>query len=106
MTNDPDETHPAGPPGGGPPPWINPEIQQRVQWRDSDIVISVPVKSGTTWTMNIVHQLRSGGHRDLVDVYAEVPWIEFVPGPSATVADIVSSFDGMPSDRRSCFTSS
>ena len=34
-------------------PWVNPEIQQRIAWRDRDIVISVPLKTGTTWTMNI-----------------------------------------------------
>ena len=28
-------------------------------WREGDIVVSVPGKSGTTWTMNIVHQLRT-----------------------------------------------
>ena len=50
-------------------PWINTTIQQRIEWRDGDIVVSVPVKSGTTWTMNIVHQLRSGGDPDLFDVY-------------------------------------
>jgi hypothetical protein len=31
--------------------------------------------------MNIVHQLRAGGDADLFDLYAEVPWIEFVPRP-------------------------
>ena len=49
-------------------PWINTTIQQRIEWRDGDIVVPVPVKSGTTWTMNIVHQLRSGGDPDLFDV--------------------------------------
>ena len=34
------------PPAG--PPWIQPQIQQEIKWRDGDIVISVPVKSGTT----------------------------------------------------------
>lgn len=28
------------------PPWIQPEIQQHVKWRDGDIVISVPPKAG------------------------------------------------------------
>ena len=34
---------------GGPPPWIDPAMQQQIKWRDKDILISVPVKSGTTW---------------------------------------------------------
>ena len=40
---------------GAPPPWINESMQQLIEWRDGDIIVSVPVKSGTTWTMNIVH---------------------------------------------------
>ena len=42
------------------PGWSDPVIQNRVRWRDGDIVVSVPAKSGTTWTMNIVHHLDSG----------------------------------------------
>jgi hypothetical protein len=78
-------------------------MQQQIAWRDGDIVISVPVKSGTTWMMNIVHQLRSGGDADLFDVYAEVPWIEFVPGPVTRPEDLVARFNGMSHDRRRAF---
>lgn len=84
-------------------PWVNPAIQQRVAWRDGDIIISVPLKSGTTWTMNIVHQLRSGGDPDLDDVYREVPWLELVPGPTATPDDIVRTIDSMPDHCRRAF---
>lgn len=84
-------------------PWVDPEIQQRVDWRDGDIVVSVPVKSGTTWTMNIVHQLRSGGDPDLEDIYQEVPWLELVGGPTATPDEIVRRIDSMPHDRRRAF---
>jgi aryl sulfotransferase len=87
----------------GPPPWISPEMQQQMQWRDGDIVISVPAKSGTTWTMNIVHQLRSGGDDAFADVYAEVPWIELVPSPDARVEDLVAGFDAMGHERRRAF---
>ena len=84
-------------------PWIDPEIQQHMQWRNGDIVISVPPKSGTTWTMNIVHQLRSGGDPDLVDVYLDVPWIELLPGPGRSIAQIVAEIDAVPDDRRRAF---
>jgi aryl sulfotransferase len=96
------------PAGGGEPdehavPWMDPQIQQRIGWRDGDIVISVPVKSGTTWTMNIVHQLREGGDLDLGDVYVEVPWLEFVPGPDVDRDALVARYDAMPSHRRRAF---
>jgi len=86
-------------------PWVNPAMQQQVAWRDGDIVISVPVKSGTTWTMNIVHQLRSGGDPDLQDVYQNVPWLEFLPGPTTTPEEIVSRIDAMPQGERRAFKS-
>src|SRR6478752_2811624 len=84
-------------------PWINPAMQQRVTWRDGDIVVSVPVKSGTTWMMNIVHQLRSGGDPNFADIYTEVPWLEFVPGPDSRIEDLVAAFDHMPHGRRRAF---
>ncbi|MGE0881608.1 MAG: sulfotransferase domain-containing protein [Acidimicrobiia bacterium] len=91
-----------GPPPG-PPPWLNREIQTKVTWRDGDIVVSVPPKSGTTWTMNIVHQLRSGGDGSFADIYAEVPWLEILPHPGADIDAIVARIDGMSTERRRAF---
>jgi hypothetical protein len=90
-------------PAPGPPGWIDREIQREIAWRDGDIVVSVPIKSGTTWTMNIVHQLREGGDRDFEDVYVEVPWLELVPAPDRQRAALVARFDAMPHDRRRAF---
>jgi hypothetical protein len=87
-------------PAGGPPPWLDHTIQQEIAWRDGDIVISVPAKSGTTWAMNIVHQLRSGGDPAFADIYAEVPWLEIVPRPDTDLTDLVAAFDAMPRDAR------
>jgi hypothetical protein len=84
-------------------PWIDMEIQARVAWRDGDIVVSVPVKSGTTWTMNIVHQLREGGDPHFSDLYVEVPWLELVPSPSSTREERLGAFDRMPTSRRRAF---
>lgn len=87
------------------PPWIRPEIQQKIRWRDGDIVISVPPKSGTTWTMNIVHQLLAGGTENFRDIYEEVPWIEFVGWPGQPHAEILARLDAMPTARRRAFKS-
>jgi hypothetical protein len=92
-------------PSGGPPPWIDDTIQGKVAWRDGDIVVSVPAKSGTTWSMNIVHQLRSGGDPAFADIYAEVPWLEFVPRPNTELGDLVAAFDAMPTTSRRAFKS-
>ena len=104
MSTSTHEVEQNGPPQG-PPPWINDTIQQQIEWRDGDIVISVPPKSGTTWTMNIVHQLRSGGDPDFADIYREVPWLELVPAPDSTLEGLIAEFDEMPRDRRRAFKS-
>lgn len=85
------------------PPWIQPAIQQHIEWRDGDIVISVPPKSGTTWTMNIVHQLLTGGTEDFDDIYAEVPWIEFLGRPGQPFREVLDRIEAMPPDRRRGF---
>ncbi|MED5544648.1 MAG: sulfotransferase domain-containing protein [Pseudomonadota bacterium] len=84
-------------------PWILPAIQQDIAWRDGDIVISVPAKSGTTWTMNIVHQLLNAGCHAFEDIYAEVPWIEFLRHPGDTPADVHARLCTMPADRPRAF---
>lgn len=93
---------PADPPPGGAP-WFDIELQQHMQWRDGDIICSVPAKSGTTWVMNIVHQLRSGGDPDFKDVYVEVPWLEFVEGPTDTRERRLERFRSMTTLRRRAF---
>ena len=88
---------------GGPPPWFHPEMLELVEWRDGDIVISVPVKSGTTWAMNIVYQLLTGGDADFEDIYAEVPWIELLQRPGQPPAEMVDRIAAMRNDRPRAF---
>ena len=44
--------------------------------RPTDIVITPYGKSGTTWTQQIVHTLRTRGDMDFDDISRVVPWIE------------------------------
>lgn len=44
--------------------------------RPTDVVISPFGKSGTTWTQQIVHGLRTRGDMDFDDISRVVPWIE------------------------------
>ena len=98
-----DNTAPAAAPQTIGAPWVDPEFQQQVEWRDGDVICSVPGKSGTTWTMNIVHQLRSGGDPDFKDIYIEVPWLEFVEGPDDTRERRTERFRSMTKTRRRAF---
>ena len=72
-------------------------------WRDDDVVVSVPGKSGTTWTMNIVHQLREHGDRNFEDIYSEVIWCEVMDKPGCTVDEMVEKLDGMDDSRPRAF---
>jgi hypothetical protein len=50
-----------------------------VKLRPSDVVITPFGKSGTTWTQQIVHCLRTRGDMDFDDISRVVPWIEISP---------------------------
>ncbi|WP_291836353.1 sulfotransferase domain-containing protein [Limimaricola sp.] len=93
-----DIQHDNGPRQG--PPWIDPEIQQKIAWRDGDVVISVPPKSGTTWTMNIVHQVLNGGTAAFERIYEEVPWIEFLSHPADTHDTVLDRLNAIPPSQR------
>jgi aryl sulfotransferase len=87
----------------GGPPWLNPEIQKAVEARDGDIWIAVPAKSGTNWTMNIVHQLLTGGSADFDSIYRVVPWPEFVERPGQDPKEVLDRIAAMPTNRRRAF---
>jgi len=74
-----------------------------MKWRDGDIVVSVPLKSGTTWTMNIVHQLRTGGDGTFSDIYWEVPWLELVEYPGQNLKELLSRWEHFPHYIRRAF---
>jgi hypothetical protein len=95
----------AGPQGGGNPPWIVSERQQGLELRDGDIWISAPVKSGTNWMMNIVHQLLTGGDDSFDSIYRVVPWPEFVERPGQPASEIHARLLAMPRGKRRAFKS-
>eukprot|EP00729_Bicosta_minor_P004225 gene4225-22043_t len=80
------------------PFWLAPQLQMGMEFRPTDTIISVPGKSGTTWTMNIFHQLRTGGDPDFVDLYAEVPWMEFKERPDQTDEELYTRWRNLPKD--------
>lgn len=47
-----------------------------IEVRPSDVFISTYPKCGTTWTQQIVHQLRTGGSMDFDEICVVVPWLE------------------------------
>ena len=68
--------------------------------RDGDIWISVPVKSGTNWMMNIVHQLLTGGDADFDSIYGVVPWPELVERPGQPAREVLDRLAAMPAGKR------
>lgn len=80
------------------PMWFKPPLQAGVNHRPGDVIISVPGKSGTTWTMNIFYQLREGGDPNFRDIYEEVPWVEFKERPDQTDEELYARWDAMPTD--------
>jgi hypothetical protein len=44
--------------------------------RSSDVIVVTPLKCGTTWMQQIMHQLRSGGDMTFTDIDEVVPWID------------------------------
>eukprot|EP00964_Phaeocystis_antarctica_P016810 scaffold9251_cov85-Phaeocystis_antarctica.AAC.1 len=78
--------------------WFSPPLQTKIKYRKGDTLIAVPVKSGTTWTMNIFHQLRTGGDPDFKDIYAEVPWSEFKERPDQPDEELLERWEKMPAE--------
>jgi len=76
--------------------WYNPPLQTQLKHRAGDVIIAVPGKSGTTWTMNIFHQLKTGGDPDFKDIYAEVPWPELKERPDQTDDELLARWEAMP----------
>ncbi len=57
-------------------PLHDPYILANFSARTTDVLITTPPKSGTTWMQQILHQLRSGGDTDFKAIDDVVPWLE------------------------------
>ena len=79
--------------------WYQPQLQAGVKLRPTDVMVCVPAKSGTTWSMNIVYQLFKRGDPDFKDIYAEIPWPEFKEGPNQTDQELLDRWEAMPNPR-------
>jgi len=79
--------------GGKIPPyfthWPYEEQYQQEVFRDGDVIVATGAKSGTTWMMNIVHQLRCAGDpaNDLKHNTHTTPWPECWWHPGETAED-------------------
>ena len=78
--------------------WFQPPLQKKVEYRAGDTLIAVSAKSGTTWTMNIFHQLKTGGDADFKDIYAEVAWAEFKERPDQPDEELLERWAKLPKD--------
>lgn len=90
--------------GGNVPPYFTSwpwEDEHCSKWlRDGDVVCCVAAKSGTTWLLNMVHQIRTLGDPEgfLKHNTYTTPWPEFVRYPEETIEEALShlaTLDGM-----------
>lgn len=56
-------------------------------------LLAAGAKQGTTWTLNICHQLRTGGTWDFTDLLAVTPWIEFLEYPGQPLEERLAHMD-------------
>jgi aryl sulfotransferase len=72
-------------------PYIDPTILVHgFPFQRGDIVISVPAKCGTNWTMFLVYSVLSGGDITFDDLYERVPWLEFKWNQTQTLQERVA----------------
>lgn len=67
--------------GGSVPGYISREAWEReAEWvRPGDVFVTIGAKSGTTWMLQTVQQIRTRGKlTDYADILMEIPWAEFV----------------------------
>lgn len=90
--------------GGNVPPYFRHwpwEVKYIDKWlRDGDVVCCVAAKSGTTWLLNIVHQIRSHGDPSnfLKHNSHTMPWPECIRYPGETpeeALEFLSQVDGI-----------
>lgn len=77
-------------------PYIDPSILSSFKFKKGDIVVSVPIKCGTNWTMFIVYSiLTRAAAIDFVDLYDRVPWLELKWFHYQTIDERVSYLENL-----------
>lgn len=66
--------------------------------RASDVYVSTPPKAGTTWMMQILHQLKTKGDEGFSNIYDVVPWLEW-PSVHVDSAQVLAEYQKNSSPR-------
>lgn len=77
-----------------PPYIVNEQWKDDYKWlKSNDIIISVGIKSGTTWMMSTLHAIRTRGSVDYDSILDVVPWVDFVRYPGETLEERIKFFN-------------
>jgi len=79
--------------------WVDHELPKKVEYRPGDTIISIPTKCGSSWSMNICHQIFTGGDKDFKDIYKEVPWVQFKERPGQPDEELLERWSKLPDPR-------
>lgn len=76
-------------------PYMDPSVLGVFPFKEGDIVVTVPVKCGTNWTMFLVYSILTGGDISFTDLYERVPWIEFKFNQTQSIEDRIKFLEGV-----------
>ena len=83
---------------GGGVPYLGPQILAHITWRADDVVVTCPPKCGTTWTLNIVHQLVHDGDQSFTCLYEVIHWLDYVEYKGQPAEERAQRLNSLPTD--------
>jgi len=92
------------------PPYFNPNVFEKMTWRNDDVIVNCPAKSGTHWGMWITYHVRNAHRfqtaeecaafiRSKGSLYVLTPWLEFIYYPEQSSEEVYELFNALPSPR-------